>query len=161
MAAWNEAADAVLRSKQLLGDRFYLLVFDDLVANAEVIHAALARYLVSLMPGLTPTFNQLPIKANSSFEVKKYSVIVRIFFDRYRTRRAVPRLSGSRKALSADTRRSWRLREETAKRSAALGKASAAAANKDCRRLGRRRAEASLVRSTLSETMLQSSRHEG
>jgi hypothetical protein len=86
MAVWHQAADAEFKARELLGDRLHLLVFDDLIRKTEKTMRALARYLrIRFTPELlVPTFNSLPIKANSSFEVKDYSVIQQPP-DRYRS----------------------------------------------------------------------------
>jgi hypothetical protein len=85
IAVWHEAADAQFRARDLLGDRLHMLVFDDLVQKTEKTMRGLCRYLrIRFTPELlVPTFNGLPIKANSSFEVKQYSVIQEPS-DRYR-----------------------------------------------------------------------------
>jgi hypothetical protein len=69
MEIWTRAADAQLRARELLGERFYLLTFDALVDRREKTMRALARFLgINFGPSLlTPTMNRIPIEANSSF----------------------------------------------------------------------------------------------
>lgn len=131
MAAWSEAADAAFKARELLGNQFYLLTFDDLVAKAEQTMRSLARYLrIRFTPDLlVPTFNRLPIKANSSFEVKKYSVIESPL-DRYRTLLSSSEIKRIEESALGRYEEIVAVAEETAKRSAALGKASAATAKK-------------------------------
>ena len=77
MAQWREGTSRALRLKAEHPERVHLVAFEDLVGNTEKT----MRRIVKLMglpfhPALlVPTFNRMPIKANSSFPVKKAGMI--------------------------------------------------------------------------------------
>jgi hypothetical protein len=70
---WNEGADAMIRNKLEFAERVCLLQFEDLVSKTETVMRYLARFLeIDFDPILlTPTFNKIPILANTSFRHEK------------------------------------------------------------------------------------------
>ena len=77
---WTTAVEARLEALERYGpDCVFVITFSQLVAETESTMRAVADWLgIAYDPVLaTPTFNRLPIKANSSFEVKDFGVIRR------------------------------------------------------------------------------------
>jgi len=76
VALWKESAEAMLAAHARYGDRFRAVVFEDLLTEPEATMRSLAAYLgIDFDPILTlPTFNGLPIKADSSFAVSGHGV---------------------------------------------------------------------------------------
>jgi hypothetical protein len=77
MRLWRDSAEGMIDAKQQFSDRVFLLSFEQLLADTEGTMRALAAFMEldftsSLM---TPTFNGLPIKANSSFPVDRGGVL--------------------------------------------------------------------------------------
>jgi hypothetical protein len=74
---WNESAQAMLRNKELYGDRIRLLKFEDLVADTEGVMRYLAKFLDIEFEDIlvVPTFNKLPIKAHTSFKVENHGIL--------------------------------------------------------------------------------------
>jgi hypothetical protein len=76
---WREAAELTLELHEELDGRFHVLTFEDLVARTPATMRALAKALglrfTSQM--CEPTFNRMPIKANSSYAVEDTSVMKR------------------------------------------------------------------------------------
>jgi len=75
-ALWVESSKAMLAARELYGDRFRAVVFEDLLTEPEATMRSLAAYLgIDYDPILIrPTFNGLPIKADSSFAVTGHGV---------------------------------------------------------------------------------------
>ena len=73
MDEWCDSVSRALALKSRFGPRFLLLTFEDMVANPKVAMRSVTDYLgLRWVPELlTPTFNGLPIKANSSFKVTR------------------------------------------------------------------------------------------
>jgi hypothetical protein len=73
---WSESTEAMLAARETYGERFYLLTFEGLLADTESAMRGLAEYLgIEWRPSLVePSFNGLPIKADSSFQVKGHGV---------------------------------------------------------------------------------------
>ena len=73
---WRRSAEAMLEAAEQRGDSFRLLRFDTLLGDTEGTMRSLAEWLgVSFHPTLVePTFNGLPIKADSSFAVADHGV---------------------------------------------------------------------------------------
>ncbi len=69
MDEWTRAAEATFAWRDELGDRFLVLTFADLVGHTETTMRHVAAWLgIEFVPELVePTFNGLPIRANSSF----------------------------------------------------------------------------------------------
>ncbi len=76
-SAWRASAEAILRNKAAHGDGVIILRFEDLVGNTEQTMQKLACMLgIDYAPILAePTFNGLPIRANSSYSVEQSGVI--------------------------------------------------------------------------------------
>ena len=74
---WNESAQAMLRNKQLYGDRIRLLKFEDLVADTEAVMRYLAKFIGIEFEDIlvVPTFNKSPIKAHTSFKVENHGIL--------------------------------------------------------------------------------------
>lgn len=74
---WNLSTKAILEAKERFDERVYILTFQDLIRSTEATMHSLAKFLaIDFMPTLlNPTFNGLPIKANSSYPVKDYGLI--------------------------------------------------------------------------------------
>jgi hypothetical protein len=73
---WIDSSRAMLAARERYGDRFRLLTFEDLVSDTETVMRSLAEYLdITFHPSLlTPSFNGMPIKADSSFRVTGHGV---------------------------------------------------------------------------------------
>jgi hypothetical protein len=73
---WQLSARAMLAAQERYGSRVYLLSFEALVGQPEETMTALARSLgLKFTPGLLrPTFNQMPIQADSSFPTGGYGI---------------------------------------------------------------------------------------
>ena len=77
MRLWAASAGAMIDAKQRYGDRVFLISFERLLGETEATMGALAGFLgIDVTPELTtPTFNGMPIKANSSFRVERGGVL--------------------------------------------------------------------------------------
>jgi hypothetical protein len=77
MSQWEESARAILWNKERYGDRVCLITFEDLVSKAEAVMRYLAGFLGIEFDDtlLVPTFNTLPIRANTSFEVEDHGIL--------------------------------------------------------------------------------------
>ncbi|HEY9783923.1 MAG TPA: sulfotransferase [Candidatus Obscuribacterales bacterium] len=74
---WKQSSSLTLELLKRYPDRTYLLTFEQLVGDTERTMRDLAAFLgIDFLPILTePTFNGLPIRANSSFAVKEHGTI--------------------------------------------------------------------------------------
>jgi len=83
---WNESALSMLWNKERYGDRVCIINFDDLVKRTEAVMRYLAEFLNIQFDDilLTPTFNKIPIKPNTSFKLEDPGIIVSVL-DRYKT----------------------------------------------------------------------------
>ena len=83
---WNESAQSMLWNKERYGDRVCIINFDDLVKRTEAVMHYLAEFLNIQFDDilLTPTFNKIPIKPNTSFNLEDPGIIVSVL-DRYKT----------------------------------------------------------------------------
>jgi hypothetical protein len=74
---WVASAEAMIEAKQRHGDRVFLISFEEMLSDTEATMRALAGFLdIPFTASLvTPTFNGLPIKANSSFKVDRVGVL--------------------------------------------------------------------------------------
>ena len=74
---WASSARAMLTAKERYGARVYLLCFEELLGAPEATLRALARYLGLDFDSclLSPTFNNMPIKADSSFPMDEYGLL--------------------------------------------------------------------------------------
>jgi len=75
---WKRSAQAMMKNKERYGDRVCVLRFEDLLSHTEPTMRSLARYLGIHFDSalLVPTFNKLPSKANSSFAVDRYGLLL-------------------------------------------------------------------------------------
>jgi hypothetical protein len=74
---WIDSAQAMIRNKQQYGDRVFLISFDTLLKDTPGVMRKLSDWI-----GLTwddiltePTFQRMPIKANTAFSTTQYGVI--------------------------------------------------------------------------------------
>lgn len=81
---WLEATRAALRNLANFSDRVTLIHFDDLVKNTEsTMRAVCTRTGLDFSPSLlSPTFNGLPMSANTSFSAGKPGTILKATADR-------------------------------------------------------------------------------
>jgi len=72
LSQWCENAKAMLNNKKKYGDRVCIITFDDLVQRTELAMRYLADFLKIRFDDilLTPTFNKIPIKPNTSFKLE-------------------------------------------------------------------------------------------
>lgn len=77
MRLWRASAEAMIDAKQRYGERVLLISFEQLLGETASTMGRLAEFLgIEFTPALTtPTFNGLPIKANSSFRVERGGVL--------------------------------------------------------------------------------------
>ena len=74
---WQASARAMLRNRQKYNDRVCIITFEDLIGKTESVLHYLAKFLRIKYDDilLTPTFNKIPIKANTSFKAKRHGII--------------------------------------------------------------------------------------
>jgi len=74
---WNRNTRAMLRNKRTYSDRVCILRFEDLINATETVMRHLAGFLgIAFDPVLlTPTFNKIPIKANTSFKLEAPGIV--------------------------------------------------------------------------------------
>ena len=77
MRLWASSAEAMIDAKDKFSDRVFLITFERLLGETEATMRGLADFLgIEFDSALvTPTFNGLPIKANSSFRVEQGGVL--------------------------------------------------------------------------------------
>lgn len=70
IAIWKSSAEANIRNHKAFGDKVILIKFEDLIKNTETVvrHICARTGLDFDETMLTPTFNRMPIKANTSFK---------------------------------------------------------------------------------------------
>jgi hypothetical protein len=83
---WNESTRSIVRNKKTYGDRVCIITFDDLVQRTESVMRYLADFLKIRFDDilLTPTFNKIPIKPNTSFKLEKPGIMISAL-ERYKT----------------------------------------------------------------------------
>ncbi len=83
---WNESAHSMVRNKKTYGDRVCIINFDDLVQRTESVMRYLAEFLEIQFDDilLTPTFNKIPIKPNTSFKLENPGITTQAL-ERYKT----------------------------------------------------------------------------
>jgi hypothetical protein len=76
MDHWRRSTEASLDARERYGDRVRLVTFEALVGDTEATMRTLADYLNIGFGSelLQPTFNTMPILANSSFDVREHGV---------------------------------------------------------------------------------------
>lgn len=74
---WKKSAEAMIKSKMEYGNKVYLISFENMLHDVEGCMRSLAAYLSIDFDNalLTPTFQGMGIKADSSFEVDRHGVI--------------------------------------------------------------------------------------
>lgn len=74
---WNESARSMVRNKERYGDRVCMITFEDLVQRTEAVMIHLAGFLGIRFDDilLTPTFNGIPIKPNTSFKLESPGIM--------------------------------------------------------------------------------------
>ena len=77
LSLWEKSARAMLWNKERYGDRVCILTFEDLIGKTESAMRYLAEFLaIKFDDGLLiPTFNKIPIKANTSFDAQEHGII--------------------------------------------------------------------------------------
>ena len=86
LSQWCENAEAMLKNKKRYGDRVCIITFDDLVQRTESAMRYLADFLKIRFDDilLTPTFNKIPIKPNTSFKLENPGIMISAL-ERYKT----------------------------------------------------------------------------
>ena len=77
MTPWKKSSEAALANRERWGDRIILITFESLLQDIEPTMRALARDLELTFHEclLTPTFQGMPIRANSTFQVKQHGLL--------------------------------------------------------------------------------------
>jgi len=85
---WNESARSMVRDKKTYGDRVCIITFEDLVQRTQSVMHCLADFLNIQFDDilLTPTFNKIPIKPNTSFKLENPGIMISAL-ERYKTLR--------------------------------------------------------------------------
>jgi len=83
---WLDSANSMVINKKEYGDRICIITFEDLVKRTERIMHYLAGFLNINFDNilLTPTFNKVPIKPNTSFKLEKPGIMTSAV-ERYKT----------------------------------------------------------------------------
>jgi len=83
---WKDSAQAMLRNKARYGHNVCIIRFEDLVSDTERVMRYLAQFLNIEFENilLMPTFNKLPIVADTSFRIEKPGIIASTL-SRYKT----------------------------------------------------------------------------
>ena len=86
LSQWNESAEGMLRNKERYGDRLSIIRFEDLVKCTEAVMRYLAKFLSIQFDDilLTPTFNKIAIKPNTSFKLEAPGITASVLY-RYKT----------------------------------------------------------------------------
>jgi hypothetical protein len=76
LALWSDAAKHTIALKRLLGDRLYVISFEELLGEPEQTMRALAAYLgIAFQDSLLqPTMNGIPMRANSSYATRRVEI---------------------------------------------------------------------------------------
>jgi hypothetical protein len=83
---WLDSAKSMVENKRLYGDRVCIIRFEDLVKRTDSVMHHLAGFLGINFENilLTPTFNKIPIKPNTSFKLEKPGIMTSAV-ERYKT----------------------------------------------------------------------------
>jgi hypothetical protein len=75
---WNESARSMVRNKKAFGDRVCIITFEDLVQRTDSVMRHLADFLKIRFDDilLTPTFNKIPVKPNTSFKLENPGIMI-------------------------------------------------------------------------------------
>jgi hypothetical protein len=77
---WNESARAMVRNKKTYNERVRIVRFEDLIRRTEPMMRYLSHFLGIRFDEvlLTPTFNKLPVKPNTSFRLEDPGITVSV-----------------------------------------------------------------------------------
>jgi len=77
MTLWKQSSAAALANRKRWGDRIILISFESLLQDIESVMRSLARDLDLTFHEclLTPTFQGMPIRANSTFQVEQHGLL--------------------------------------------------------------------------------------
>jgi hypothetical protein len=77
MVLWKESAESMIRNKRHYGERVRIIRYEELIANTQRVMSALSDYVGIGYDEvlLQPTFNTMPIKADSSYPVNEYGIL--------------------------------------------------------------------------------------
>jgi len=83
---WLDSAESMVQNKKRYGDRVCIISFEDLIRRTESVMQYLAEFLNIRFDEilLTPTFNRIPIKPNTSFKLEKPGIMISAL-ERYKT----------------------------------------------------------------------------
>ncbi|CAB1056248.1 hypothetical protein D1BOALGB6SA_984 [Olavius sp. associated proteobacterium Delta 1] len=83
---WNASARSMVRNKKAFGDRVCMITFENLIQRNESVMRHLADFLAIGFDDilLTPTFNKIPVKPNTSFKIESPGIMVSAL-ERYKT----------------------------------------------------------------------------
>jgi hypothetical protein len=86
LSQWKDSAQSMIRNKQNYGDRVCIISFEDLIRRTEAVMRYLAEFLKIQFDDilLTPTFNKIPIKPNTSFKLENSGIMFSAL-ERYKT----------------------------------------------------------------------------
>jgi hypothetical protein len=86
LGQWNESARSMIRNKKTYGDRVCIITFEDLIQRTQSVMHYLADFLNIQFDNilLTPTFNKIPIKPNTSFKLENPGIMISAL-ERYKT----------------------------------------------------------------------------
>jgi len=83
---WLDSAKSMVQNKKRYGDRVCIISFEDLVRRTEAVMRYLADFLKIRFDDilLTPTFNKIPVKPNTSFKLENPGIMISAL-ERYKT----------------------------------------------------------------------------
>jgi len=83
---WNDSARSMVRNKKTYGNRVCIITFEDLVTRTDSVMRYLSDFLEIRFDDilLTPTFNKIPIKPNTSFKLENPGIMISAL-ERYKT----------------------------------------------------------------------------
>ncbi len=86
LAQWLDSAKSMVENKRQYGDRVCIITFEDLVKRTDSVMHCLAGFLDLNFDTilLTPTFNKMPIKPNTSFKLENPGIMTSAV-ERYKT----------------------------------------------------------------------------
>ena len=86
LAQWQDSAKSMVENKRQYGDRVCIITFEDLVKRTDSVMHCLAGFLDLNFDTilLTPTFNKMPIKPNTSFRLENPGIMTSAV-ERYKT----------------------------------------------------------------------------
>ena len=86
LGQWNESTRSMVRNKKIYGDQVCIITFDDLVQRTDSVMRYLSEFLNIRFDDilLTPTFNKIPIKPNTSFKLENPGIMISAL-ERYKT----------------------------------------------------------------------------